>query len=498
MAWKPRSTRVLTALLVAIFAPACQPWAQTSTTRIQTAPDEPAAPAAAETSPDMPPAAPAGAAQPGPTATLTPAPPVAQVQRDVEEFVNRFPDSDLARYARPRSAAAPVSEAPPDPVVAPTAVRQASPPPDGTGPATAHRANATEATQHSPVIETGPFAQPAARPDTPVQTPARNPVTGAEPDHSAAEARVTLQAPGTPADDAPAVRANAPMAPRVVRAGSFVTPPAEPAPPRIASVEVAALPPPSRKPSPSRPEPNRAATATPTSPPRDMDGIIADLERAVAERPNDFAALFRLRMLYLADGRDEQAAAPVVGLDPEWAGTVTELTRMLMAVRDAANDPLNRSAQAVEAARGLLERLRQQAPVTIDKVALVSRVNSYGDYEEISPATFPAGQPARVILYAEISNFRGERTDDGWYRTLLGEKVELFDANGKSVLKHVHDKIPDTCRRMRTDFFLALELVLPETLAPGPYILKVTVEDKLSATADQAQLNLVIGPAARP
>ena len=126
--------------------------------------------------------------------------------------------------------------------------------------------------------------------------------------------------------------------------------------------------------------------------------------------------------------------------------------------------------------------------MAIKKTALVSRVSSYGDYEEIAPAEFPAGQPNRVILYTEVSNFRSEKTKDEQYRTLLGEAVEIFDATGKSHWKQAHDKIPDTCRRIRTDFFLALELALPESLPPGAYSLKVTVEDKLSATADQAQL----------
>ncbi|HOW17807.1 MAG TPA: hypothetical protein PLC79_02125, partial [Phycisphaerae bacterium] len=74
------------------------------------------------------------------------------------------------------------------------------------------------------------------------------------------------------------------------------------------------------------------------------------------------------------------------------------------------------------------------------------------------------------------------------YRTLLGKTVEVFDAKGQSVFKQTHDRIPDTCRRVRNDFFLALELDLPETLAPGTYTLKATIEDKLSATADQAQI----------
>jgi len=75
---------------------------------------------------------------------------------------------------------------------------------------------------------------------------------------------------------------------------------------------------------------------------------------------------------------------------------------------------------------------------------------------------------------------------------LLGETVELYDANGQSVWRQAHDQIPDLCRRARRDFFLAVEVALPATLPAGTYSLKVTVEDKLSATADQAQLPITL------
>jgi hypothetical protein len=232
--------------------------------------------------------------------------------------------------------------------------------------------------------------------------------------------------------------------------------------------------------------PNQALAAE--APANDVASEIAALEQAVAERPNDLHAIFRLRMLYFAEGFDDKATAPTPGLDPEAGALLTTMASTLASVRDAVADPFNRSSEAIAQAEQLIRQLRRQAPVRIDNALLVNRVSSFGDYDEVAEAAFPSGAAARTILYTEVSNFRSEPTDDGTYRTLLGERVEVYDANGEVVLSQAHDKIPDECRRVRSDFFLALELAVPATLPPGDYTIKVTIEDKLSATADQAHV----------
>jgi len=435
-------------------------------------------PVAHET-PIQPTAAPPGKAQAEPPAT-EPARPdpiseppvsgqVAAVQREVQEFVNRFPDTELARKVA-------ASAEPAEPAPAEAANRSGA------------RESASVVRVSAPEKTEATARQASARPPTPppvIETPAAP---------SGTVSRVVAPA-ALPVEPA-VIRANAPMSSdRVTRPGALAPAGA----PKIEAIEIAPIPAAApAEPVAPRAEPNRAASAAPAPRVRDIDATIAELQRNVDERPNDFASLFRLRMLQLADGLDDKATSPVAGLDPETGELFADLTRTLVAVRDAVRDPINRSSRAIEQTRQLAQRLRRQAAVSIDKLALVSRVNSYGDYDEIAPAEFPAGQSAHVILYAEISNFRSEKGEGDRYRTLLGETVEVFDAKGQSVFKQTHDRIPDTCRRVRNDFFLALELDLPETLAPGTYTLKATIEDKLSATADQAQIPFTLAAPKRP
>lgn len=407
-------------------------------------------------------ATPAGAAgspaQPGPTASLSASPEVAALQRDVQDFVNRFPKSDFRmKVAGPSTPAA----------VDPSKTR------DGAGSAAAADANAAgEKNESESVAPSGAVVR--------ITTPDKHPAANGASDVAASDgAAETTEAQSSPA------------APVLSNGGGAVSPrPHSPtlAAPVVAAIEVTPIEPVRNEtPSATPSGPNRAVAVEATTP-SDSTAAIAELERTVAERPTDLDALFRLRMLYLAEGMDDRAAAPVEGLSADSAALLQAMTQTLIAVRDAARDPLNRSDSAVAAARDLMQRLRRQSPLSIDKVALVSRVNSFADYDEITPARFRAGQPARAIVYTEIANFRSETTDDGRYRTLLAETVQVFGPGGHEVLKQSHEKIADLSRRHRTDFFLASELALPESLPAGEYTLRVTIEDKLSATADQKQM----------
>jgi hypothetical protein len=415
---------------------------------------------------------------------VSPVPQVAALQQDIEDFVNRFPDNEAARKAGvneraaepppPRVVAAPTSQPSPAVVVkpAPAPVVAAKPTPVPQPVATVTpkaesnvvRAGSPGAVRAPAVPEAGGAAQQASAP------PPSEPVIEKSPAANTA-------------------RANVPLAPReVVRA--------TPGPaPTIEAIEIAPVP--EAAPvvaPPPKVEPNRATAAQPAAPVVDAAEKLSKMEAQVAERPNDLDAQFRLRMLYLAEGMEDKATSPVAGLAPETGELFKSMMGAVLAIRDAARDPMSRTGPAMEKTQQLHTALRSMAPITIDRALLVSRVNSYGDYDVVLPAEFPVGQMTRTILYAEISNFRSEKGDDGLYRTLLSLHAEVFDETGKSVWKQAHDKIPDSCRRIRNDFFLACEVELSETLPAGRYTVKVTVEDKLSATADQAQtaLSLIV------
>ncbi|MEP0844863.1 MAG: hypothetical protein HRF43_19350, partial [Phycisphaerae bacterium] len=137
--------------------------------------------------------------------------------------------------------------------------------------------------------------------------------------------------------------------------------------------------------------------------------------------------------------------------------------------------------------------LAEQAPVWIPKIALVTRVNSFGDYEPVTPPRFPADAGVHVFLYTEVANFRSAPTPDGRLRTLLSARVEIYDPAGKVIWETSAPRIEDRVFTPRRDFFVPIEVRLPADTPPGEYVLKVTIEDQLGATADQQRMTLTIG-----
>lgn len=246
--------------------------------------------------------------------------------------------------------------------------------------------------------------------------------------------------------------------------------------------------------SQSPPSPNKAAAGTGGGPvPADMAAMIRQLEESVARHPQHLDDQLRLRLLYLVTGQDEKAVAPLRIGDPMQAEFITALLKTLRNSRNMLVDPADKDPSSLAAVEELHRLLGQQLPVSIPRIALVTRINSFGDYQAISPPRLPAGQPIHVFLYTEVYNFRTETTDEGKLRTLLAQKVEIFDSTGKIVWQRSEPSIVDKVVTPRRDFFIPFPINLPDALPAGDYILKVTVEDKIGATADQKKLTFSVG-----
>lgn len=229
-----------------------------------------------------------------------------------------------------------------------------------------------------------------------------------------------------------------------------------------------------------------------TTRPADLGAVLAGLEETVKAHPEQLDDQFKLRLLYLATDQDEKAAGPISAGDPPQARLATTLFEVLSATKAAIRQPASAPAPALLAADELRRLLGQQSPVVIPKIALVRGVNSFGDYEAVNPPKFPAGQGVAVFLYTEVANFRSEPIADGRLRTLLAEKVEIFNSAGKVIWQQAADSIEDKVFSPRRDFFIPLEVRLPAETPPGEYVLKVTIEDKLGATTDQRRLTFTI------
>ncbi|HSW47034.1 MAG TPA: hypothetical protein VLM89_15835 [Phycisphaerae bacterium] len=239
--------------------------------------------------------------------------------------------------------------------------------------------------------------------------------------------------------------------------------------------------------------PNQAVEKTPTPGHGDISRMIAQLEETVRRHPQQMDDQIKLRLLYLATGQKQRATAPLKEVDAVQGEVLSALFRTIAGTHEALRDPAQASGPVIEAVADLQRLLSGQSPVIIQKMVLVTAVNSFGDYKAVQPPLFPAGRPVHVFCYCEIGNFHSEPTQDGRLRTVLAATAEVFDSTGKIVWQQKVPQIEDLVHTPRRDFFIPLEIKLPDTLGAGEYVAKVGIEDKLGATADQQRLTFTIG-----
>ncbi|MDX2146500.1 MAG: hypothetical protein SFZ23_03170 [Planctomycetota bacterium] len=131
-------------------------------------------------------------------------------------------------------------------------------------------------------------------------------------------------------------------------------------------------------------------------------------------------------------------------------------------------------------------KLREQASPAITAAALCTRVTGYGRYQPMRPAVFQSGQPARAILYTEVENLGHREVRDADPDAMPGDRwavdvtqeLELRLSNDPTLQwRQSEQRVIETGRNKRRDFFLVQELNLPSTLSAGTYELKITLRD---------------------
>ena len=236
---------------------------------------------------------------------------------------------------------------------------------------------------------------------------------------------------------------------------------------------------------------NAPLDAQPADGAASVDRLLAQLRNQVAAK-KDFETEWQLRLVELAFERDAQAmdVSPHIG---ERARTMlTGLMQAAAAIRNAARDPLLTGEEAIARVDQLREAVTDQSDPVVSAVALCRKVITFGAYEEMPREDFVAGRSTQTIVYSEIANLRAEKTAEGLFQTRLGTRLEVLTVDGKSVWQREEPEIVDTCRRRRSDFFIAQRITLPPTLPAGDYVLKVFVDDKLSSKADEASLPFTV------
>ena len=225
-----------------------------------------------------------------------------------------------------------------------------------------------------------------------------------------------------------------------------------------------------------------------------LAGAIGALEAEVPAYPTtaaERAQHARLRMLYAAAGRREDATRPIPATPPAAQQFLSKELEGLTAWLDVEQTPdaVCRAAAAKPALAQALAKLTETAPLVIHNLAFCIEVQSYGCVKRFDNHEFYPQQ--EVLLYAEVENFVSEPTPKG-YHTSLGSSYRILDQQGHCVDEHTFAATEEYCDNVRRDFFIGYHLHLPKDVGPGRYTLRLSIKDLKSQKVGEASIALEI------
>jgi hypothetical protein len=256
-------------------------------------------------------------------------------------------------------------------------------------------------------------------------------------------------------------------------------PPAKVEPPMLTGLQVNANDPLSvevSSPSDDSARVNTRAEVTPD--PASLEKLLAQwaAQQAVGD---SFRAQLDRRLVLVLSGEYAEARKPFELVTNEQQKLGNRFVEALIAIRETHLGNLHVGAERVLAEiEPLVEDLSRASDLTIPRFTLCSRVDAYGSYTPLDPPRFTTGRPIAFVTYAEIRNLVAQHEGEE-YVTKLDMTTTVFSDRGEA-LKRIEDAgIVDRCRNRRRDFFVAREIRLPATLAPGTYVVKVAITDTL-------------------
>lgn len=225
-----------------------------------------------------------------------------------------------------------------------------------------------------------------------------------------------------------------------------------------------------------------------------LESAIKLLEAEARQSPRtsaEVASQARLRLLYLAAGRRDDALRPLASVSPAMQDSWSQMLYGLATWIDTERitDPARRASETRQQLIAAANRLGELAPLTVRNLSLVKQVRSFGDVVPFEKSEFAPGQ--EVLLYVELENFKSEETPRGFHTQFRGS-YEVFDSRDQRVATQELGKTEETCRNRRRDFFLIYALHLPKRIYSGKHTLKLTIEDLNRQEIGQASLEFTI------
>ncbi len=225
-----------------------------------------------------------------------------------------------------------------------------------------------------------------------------------------------------------------------------------------------------------------------------LNEAIRGLEAAVNPTPQSAAEIAqhaRLRMLYLLAGRREDALRPIPSISPSmqdfWSKQLFGLATLLDTEQIA--EPTRRAGEAERHLIEAIARLGESSPLLVRNMAFVTEVQSFGAYKPLAKNEFVPGQ--RLLLYAEVENFKSNETPKGSY-TALQSSYQILDSRGQRVADHEFSVNEEYCHGPRRDFFIGYEFLLPKHIYPGKHTLQLTVTDLNSQKIGQSNIEFTV------
>ncbi|QDT38557.1 hypothetical protein [Stratiformator vulcanicus] len=202
-----------------------------------------------------------------------------------------------------------------------------------------------------------------------------------------------------------------------------------------------------------------------------------------------------LRMLYMMAGNQSRAVLAVPGIESSeqefWQQAIWGMVNYFDT--RTMPDHADRATQAVSQFRKAASHLQGKARLELRNLSFCHKIASFGNYERFERDEFNPGQ--RLLLYCEVKNFASKtQPADGMYRTQLKSRIEIYRSGNGGPLVHEIDfpETVDLCRSQRQDYFHSYELKVPQKLALGPHILKLTITDTLSGKVTTDSANFTV------
>ena len=204
------------------------------------------------------------------------------------------------------------------------------------------------------------------------------------------------------------------------------------------------------------------------------------LEQLLKKNPQNLDLQMSLRYAYAARGEHDRALQELNIIPIEYQQKSIALARatILSSQLETTNDPMVANS-ALSAIKKLEEKVADKADLKISTFKICSRVDNFGQYQELMPSALENGQASEVIVYCELENYQYEMNEEGKYFTSLHAEISLFDSS-LNVLQQINEDVVDTpSYNKRKDFFLRGPLKVPP-LKPGKYQIVISMEDKIA------------------